>query len=425
MLDWIQCETTSDTVEIHRGRNGYNYKGNKGKTLVFTLPVLVKNNADEILTKIYNCEFWNKTGKGRETSINSPQLMEFIWQTIMPFIDFNNMREVPKGSSTQIAMNRTQIKGTYIIEGKDKDEVISSNECYTFYQSVEFVVNYFLSLNENYFKDKVVYCNCDDTKSAFWIYFYNNFYTLGLKELIATHYDGTGLSYGNDKNSNWMQTKLWEKYDGYILKYNGKRITRQPAMGVSSNFHGDFRERICMDIAKNESDIIITNPPWGQLWRQFVECMLSTNKKLIFWGNNSAPTYNWFMPLLNEKKIHIIDNISDKAETLYFMTPNYYKKKVGNYIYTTEDLSFQKPNKDCYLTKKEMLAKGIAWYDDNNILCCDNAKIPIDTNEVLAVSTYIIKYGILNDGYVISNYHSYNPHINKKRKFARILIQKQ
>jgi hypothetical protein len=68
-------------------------------------------------------------------------------------------------------------------------------ERYTFYQSVELVVNWFLNnLNNEYFKDKVVYLNADNTRSAFWIYFKNNFKKLGLKELIATHYDGSGLS---------------------------------------------------------------------------------------------------------------------------------------------------------------------------------------------------------------------------------------
>ena len=38
-----------------------------------------------------------------------------------------------------------------------------------------------------HFKDKVVYCNCDDPAlSNFVKYFYENFETLGLKKLIAT-----------------------------------------------------------------------------------------------------------------------------------------------------------------------------------------------------------------------------------------------
>ena len=44
---------------------------------------------------------------------------------------------------------------------------------------------------KEHFKDKVVYCNCDDPKeSNFYVYFSNNFEHLGLKKLICTHYDG-------------------------------------------------------------------------------------------------------------------------------------------------------------------------------------------------------------------------------------------
>ena len=42
---------------------------------------------------------------------------------------------------------------------------------------------------KNHFKDKVVFCNCDDPKkSNFFKYFAYNFYPLGLKELICTCY---------------------------------------------------------------------------------------------------------------------------------------------------------------------------------------------------------------------------------------------
>ena len=42
---------------------------------------------------------------------------------------------------------------------------------------------------KEHFKDKIVYCNCDDPEwSNFWKYFHLNFAHLGLKKLIATFY---------------------------------------------------------------------------------------------------------------------------------------------------------------------------------------------------------------------------------------------
>ena len=49
-----------------------------------------------------------------------------------------------------------------------------------------------------YFKDKVVFCNCDDPyESNFFKYFALNFNQLGLKKLIATCYNGSPVS-GNE-----------------------------------------------------------------------------------------------------------------------------------------------------------------------------------------------------------------------------------
>jgi hypothetical protein len=338
------------------------------------------------------------------------------------------MRAVPRGGTNKDAMIRTQTKGKYALETKNDILAIGSNECYTFYQSVEMVANWFLNnCGKDYFRDKVVYLNADDTRSAFWLYFYNNFAKLGLKELIATHYDGSGLSCGNSETNIKQGTFFdghWAEYNGYILRYDGKTIKRIPPIGVKSTFHGDFREPICMKIARDEADIIMTNPSFGKQWEQYVKCMLETGKKLIFWGNGGAIIYNWFMPFLNEHKVHIIRDCSHTTIIRQHLTPTYHKKDVLCYIYTTEDLSHIKPDKSHYSTKAKMLKDGTARYDDKNMLLCDDAKIPTDTGEVLAVSVNIIRHGILNAGYKIASYQRYAPKVDSKEKFARILIQK-
>ena len=46
-----------------------------------------------------------------------------------------------------------------------------------------------------YFRDKVVFCNCDDPyESNFFKYFALNFNALSLKKLIATCYDGSPIA---------------------------------------------------------------------------------------------------------------------------------------------------------------------------------------------------------------------------------------
>ena len=49
---------------------------------------------------------------------------------------------------------------------------------------------------KNHFKDKVVFCNCDDPfESNFFKYFAMNFNSLGLKKLIATCYASSPIIY--------------------------------------------------------------------------------------------------------------------------------------------------------------------------------------------------------------------------------------
>ena len=457
ITDWIHVESVQNGLHIHRGRadsenNRYTFLGTQANHIKYTLPVLVETSADaDILQKYiyYNNPYWKalKGVNGKETSEDSEELRNYVWQVIMPFIDIKKLKSIPKVEQIEDeevfkdrarkAMNRSQIQGQYTDVDRTRNlRIIGSNECYTFYQSVGFVVDWFLkNVDKDYFKNKVVYCNCDDVKSAFWIYFYNNFHKLGLKKLIASSFDGTGLSYGNDSQENLRnlfsnfdyQGKLLKdrEYNGFIYKYDGVKIQRVPPKNEKSTFHGDFRDQECYEIAKNEADIIMTNPPFGKLWRQYVECMLLTGKKLIFWGNGVSPTYNWFMKLLDEKKVFIAKECSHNYLTDHYMSPTYHLKEVRTHIYTTENLSFQKPDKKCYSKKKTMLKNGTAWYDDNNILICDKAIIPNDTNETLAVSVNVIKHGILNNGYKILDYNFYAPYKDSKRKFARILIQKK
>lgn len=91
---------------------------------------------------------------------------------------------------------------------------------------------------KKHFKDKIVFCNCDDpTWSAFWKYFHLNFAELGLKKLISTHYDREEATYkmeytGGDDND--IEVDVKTPLDG----------------------NGDFRNQECLDLLVDKvSDI--------------------------------------------------------------------------------------------------------------------------------------------------------------------------
>ena len=66
------------------------------------------------------------------------------------------------------------------------------DEFYTQLTDIEKELNHY----KEHFKNKVVFCNCDDPKeSNFFKYFALNFKYLQLKRLVATHYNEGEKSY--------------------------------------------------------------------------------------------------------------------------------------------------------------------------------------------------------------------------------------
>jgi hypothetical protein len=64
------------------------------------------------------------------------------------------------------------------------------DEFYTQYVDIQKEVEAYLEFDSDTFRNKVVYCNCDDPfESNFFKYFAANFNKLGLKKLISTSYE--------------------------------------------------------------------------------------------------------------------------------------------------------------------------------------------------------------------------------------------
>jgi hypothetical protein len=69
------------------------------------------------------------------------------------------------------------------------------DEFYTQLDDIERELRYYKS----HFKDKVIYCNCDDPRvSNFFHFFSYNFEKLGLKKLIATCYKNQDMNLFNE-----------------------------------------------------------------------------------------------------------------------------------------------------------------------------------------------------------------------------------
>jgi hypothetical protein len=403
-IDYVILESSDGQLELHRGRGGYVWKGQKGKKLEWILPIKVENNADEVLREIYNLPEWNLLGKGRECSYDSKELRSAIWQKIFPLISVSDLPQVnEKGGMTDLErMNKTRTKGRY---NDDEDMVsIESDECYTFYNDVEKIVKHF---GADYWKNKVVYMNCDDAgQSAFWIYFYNNFAKLQLKQIIATRFDGSKLDYSGS-----LFSQDWTEYNGFIVRYDGKKMLRIPPVGEKSRFHGSYADKECMNIANNEADVIITNPPFSK-FEHYFKCMQSTGKDVICFGNGVAVRYQWTEELWKSKKIFVIP-----FEFNEFLTPTFKRKRAKAYVYT----NIPQTHKTEKIKPLGEIPKQ--YYDDQNMLVVD-VFVPSDYYKPFGVSVSPIKNGILNSGYKLLQC-KYRPVVDNKYKFDRLIIVKE
>lgn len=247
------------------------------------------------------------------------------------------------------------------------------------------------------FKDKIVYCNCDDpTWSAFWEYFHLNFSTLGLKKLISTHYD--------------------ENEPTYKMTYTGGD-DNNIEVGVKTPLegNGDFRNRECLDIL-DEVDVVVTNPPFS-LFREYVAALMEHGKRFLIIGNKNAITYKEFFPLLKNEDVRI--GYTSPSE---FITPDGGTKKFGNIGWFT-NLDVAKHHEKLVLQKK-YTPEEYPTYDNYEAINVDKlTDIPVDYDGVMGVPISIMdKYN--PEQFEIIGWAKYPaPKINGKSKYVRILIR--
>lgn len=175
---------------------------------------------------------------------------------------------------------------------------------------------------KEHFKDKVVFCNCDDPfESNFFKYFALNFNSLGLKKLIATCYATSPIVYtqltfcGEPKVVATQPTKKKpykivitevtdENGDGrvdladveYLLKNKKNVLTLLDG-------DGDFRSSECIELLQ-QADIVVTNPPFS-LFREYVAQLMEYQKKFLIIGNKNSVTYKDIFSLIMQNRIWI------------------------------------------------------------------------------------------------------------------------
>lgn len=314
-----------------------------------------------------------------------------------------------------------------------------------------------------YFRDKTVFCNCDDPfESNFFKYFALNFNAFGLRKLIATCYDGSPVQgrelplFGETEEKTVARvphkiviTEVPDvNNDGatdladveWLLRNDRNVLTRLQG-------NGDFRSPECVELLR-EADVVVTNPPFS-LFREYVAQLVQYNKKFIIIGNMNAITYKEFFPLIKQNKVWsgFGFNLSVVFQTPYENKLEANRKFVlskgynpdENYIktpavcwFTNIDTSKRHKELDLY---KHYTPEEYPKYDNYDAINVDKvADIPIDYDGVMGVPiTFLDVYnpdqfellgsnrGVDQDPNGIYGRGSY---LNGKETFKRLFIKR-
>ena len=298
------------------------------------------------------------------------------------------------------------------------------DEFYTLMEDIEKEMRYY----KDFFKGKVVYCNCDDAReSNFFKYFSLNFEFLGLKKLISTGYkaDGKGvvLVYEGDKNGN-------------------RRVDNEEIIVNELNGDGDFRSEECIEYLK-QADVVVTNPPFS-LFRQYVKQLMDYGKKFIIIGEQNALTYKEIFPLIKDNKIWWGKSIHSGDRKFY--VPDNYPLNAstcgidenGKRFVNVKGIRWWTNVKEVINNEPLNLYKRYSFedypkYENFDAINVDKvADIPMDYDGIMGVPiTFLDKYcptqfeiiGIANSARYIGNFPCLTI-INGKRIYNRILIKK-
>ena len=314
-----------------------------------------------------------------------------------------------------------------------------------------------------YFRDKVVFCNCDDPyESNFFKYFALNFNALGLKKLIATCYDGSPIAqqelplFADEENKPKKKAYKVEISEVPDLDGNGTADLTDVQLLLKSSDNnvikelkqnGSFDSPESIELLK-KADIVVTNPPFS-LFREFLALLDKYNKQFIIIGNTNALKYKLTFKMFQEDKIRT--GYTNFNVGMYFQVPDSWEKfhhiedgkkmaRVSTSCWFT-NLPVSKHNEELILIK-HYTPEDYPKYDNYDAINVSTyTDIPCDYDGAMGVPiTFLDKYNPKQfeiiwttdrggDGYLEEFKKPWDrydaPVLNGKGLYTRILIRKK
>ncbi len=251
------------------------------------------------------------------------------------------------------------------------------DEFYTRLEDIEREIRHY----KEQFRDKVVYCNCDDPRiSNFFHYFSYNFEKLGIKKLITTCYKNQQVDLFSTYNS---EKSIYLEYQGDT---NSNRIPDLDEIDVNYlQGDGDFRSKESIELLK-QCDIVVTNPPFS-LFREYLSQLIEYDKQFLIIGNINSISYKECFELIKENKMWLgyntVRHFQQPDGTIY--------ETARSFWYTNLDI--QKRHENLILYKK-YTPEEYPTYDNYDAINVNHTTdIPMDYSGKMGVPiTFLDKY---------------------------------
>lgn len=312
-----------------------------------------------------------------------------------------------------------------------------TDEFYTQLSTIEDELRHY----RNYFIGKVVFCNADDPAigedgqdhygdglggytSNFFRYFQLNFQQLGIKKLITTHYVAGKPSYKFEIISN----NCGEQHG--LPEY-----IKTPLTG-----DGDFRSAECLALLQ-ESDIVVTNPPFS-LMKEFIPLLMESGKKFLVLGNMNHITFKEIFHYFKDNQMWLGYN----AGHFWFRVPDYYEEKATDFKIDSDGKKWRRLGNICWFTNmdiekrhqplelyKNYTPAEFPSYDTYDAIeCARYSEIPMDTDKIIGVPITYLAYHCEEQFEILGKFDGGSPGnpldlakptINGKPTYKRIAIR--
>ena len=317
---------------------------------------------------------------------------------------------------------------------------------------------------QDFFKGKIVLCNCDDPfESNFFQYFAIMFNALELKKLIATSYADSPIKgkeinlFPDGKTAYMVEVDALKDWNGdgredlddvkFAIEHGIYKTTQ-----LEGDLHycaGDFRSEECLELLK-QADVVVTNPPFS-VFREFVATLMDYRKKFLIIGNQNAITYKEIFPLIMQDKLWL--GYGFNGGNAYFSLPKGAYKDFVDGVFDSEtglvkfrnvrwftNIEVARFREDIPLYKKYSPEEYPRYDNYDAIEVSKTAEIPCDYFGVMGVPiTFLDKYDprqfeILGKSDMFAGEVTVGGKLNKnpgrfyvkgKRMYERILIRRR